>query len=279
MTDPYGPDFRLTGAGSVTRESLAMSGRRDQSRLMFELIEWMHSAGSIAALHGIIRDGISTLVPGECVDLVQCCNRAEDDKIFHAKPDTYTDDEIAYMLAHAAEHPVARAFGAGASGATSVSQCVSDRVWRSSSLYREGGYSRLGLRHEVAVDICGVSQHSLAVMSVVRGGPDFTAGEKEVLNLLRPHVARAWTQARRRSMGLSAKLLREVFPVLSTREAEILFWVVEGKLNAEIAMILRVRLGTVQEHVENIVRKLGMENRHQMTVAVLRACSGPAGIV
>ena len=46
----------------------------------------------------------------------------------------------------------------------------------------------------------------------------------------------------------------------------------------QIAMILQVRLGTVQEHVENIVRKLGMENRHQMTVAVLRACSGSAGI-
>lgn len=252
--------------------------RRDQARRMFDVIEWMHSATSLDALHGIIREGMAGLVPGDCFDLVQCCTRAEDDEVFHAKPDTYTGEEIAYMLAHAAEHPVVGAFSAGVPDAVSISQCVSDRVWRSSPLYREGGYRRLGLRYEMAVEVRGVSQHSLAVMSVVRGGPDFTEGEKEVLSLLRPHIARAWTQARRRSMGLSAKLLREVFPVLSAREAEILFWVVEGKLNAEIAMILQVRLGTVQEHVENIVRKLGMENRHQMTVAVLRACSGSAGI-
>lgn len=239
---------------------------------MFEVVEWMHSATSLAALHRIIREGMTTLIPGDSFDLVQCCNRADDDEIFHAKPGTYTGEEISYMLAHAAEHPAVQAFRAGESGAVTVSQFVSDRVWRSSALYCEGGYRRLGLRYEISMEVRGVSRQSLAAISFVRGGPDFNGREREVLNLIGPHIARAWIQARRRSMGQSPRLLRDLYPGLSAREAEILFWIVEGKLNAEIALILELRLGTVQEHVENIVRKLGMENRHQMTVAVLRAC-------
>lgn len=251
-----------------------MLSRRDHVRRMFEIVEWMHSATSLPVLHGMIREGMSRLIPGDCVDLVHCCSRPENDEFFHAKPGTYTGEEIAYMLAHAADHPVARAFGAGMAGAVSISQCVSDRVWRGSPLYREGGYQRLGLNHEVAVEIQGVSRHGLAVISVVRGGPDFTEREREVLGLLQPHVARALRQVRRSSTDLSPGLVRGHFPCLSAREAEIVFWIIEGKLNPEIAQILQLRLGTVQEHVGNAVRKLGLESRHQLTVAVLRACHG-----
>jgi DNA-binding NarL/FixJ family response regulator len=45
----------------------------------------------------------------------------------------------------------------------------------------------------------------------------------------------------------------------------------EGKQNPEIAIILGLSLGTVQEHVGNLVRKLGQENRHAATVFALRS--------
>ena len=48
---------------------------------------------------------------------------------------------------------------------------------------------------------------------------------------------------------------------LTPREAEVLLWVAEGKTNEEIAIILGAKPGTVRKHVENIHRKLGVENR------------------
>jgi len=59
--------------------------------------------------------------------------------------------------------------------------------------------------------------------------------------------------------------------MLIDREAEVLLWITEGKQNREIAEILERHLTTVQEHVENIVRKLGLENRHPTAVFALRA--------
>ncbi len=48
---------------------------------------------------------------------------------------------------------------------------------------------------------------------------------------------------------------------LTAREAEILFWIAEGKANAEIAIILGMNLPTVKKHVHHVLEKLGVENR------------------
>jgi DNA-binding CsgD family transcriptional regulator len=49
---------------------------------------------------------------------------------------------------------------------------------------------------------------------------------------------------------------------LSVRESEILEWVVQGKTNPEIGMILGISPRTVQKHLEHIYGRLGVENRH-----------------
>lgn len=48
---------------------------------------------------------------------------------------------------------------------------------------------------------------------------------------------------------------------LTPREAEVLFWVSEGKTNAEIAMILDSSRRTVEKHAEHVLEKLNVENR------------------
>ncbi len=48
---------------------------------------------------------------------------------------------------------------------------------------------------------------------------------------------------------------------LTSREAEILSWVVQGKTNPEIGTILGIQLTTVKKHLESIFMKLGVENR------------------
>lgn len=48
---------------------------------------------------------------------------------------------------------------------------------------------------------------------------------------------------------------------LTPREAEVLFWIAQGKSNPEIAVILANTTGTVKKQVASILEKLGTENR------------------
>jgi len=48
---------------------------------------------------------------------------------------------------------------------------------------------------------------------------------------------------------------------LTPREREILYWIGLGKRNREIAVILGISIRTVEKHVQNVLDKLGAENR------------------
>jgi DNA-binding response OmpR family regulator/DNA-binding CsgD family transcriptional regulator len=48
---------------------------------------------------------------------------------------------------------------------------------------------------------------------------------------------------------------------LTAREAEILFWVAQGKTSPEIAAIVSAATATVKRHVHHILHKLGVETR------------------
>ena len=48
---------------------------------------------------------------------------------------------------------------------------------------------------------------------------------------------------------------------LTSREAEVLWWIAQGKSNPDIATILGAGVRTIHKHVENIFRKLGCETR------------------
>jgi DNA-binding CsgD family transcriptional regulator len=65
---------------------------------------------------------------------------------------------------------------------------------------------------------------------------------------------------------LSAQPLRSLG--LTSRQAEVLLWVAQGKTNSEIGLILGLSAGTVHKHLEHIFETLGVETR---TAAALRA--------
>jgi len=48
---------------------------------------------------------------------------------------------------------------------------------------------------------------------------------------------------------------------LTDREAEVLFWLAQGKANSDLCILLNVQLTTVKKHLEKIFQKLGVENR------------------
>lgn len=93
---------------------------------------------------------------------------------------------------------------------------------------------------------------------VLRESRTFREEDRLIFSLLLPHIrtllepppALPNEPARLRALGLTG------------REQEVLFWISEGKRNAEAAAILGISPGTVKRHLENIYRKLGVENRH-----------------
>jgi DNA-binding response OmpR family regulator/DNA-binding CsgD family transcriptional regulator len=56
---------------------------------------------------------------------------------------------------------------------------------------------------------------------------------------------------------------------LTAREAEVLFWIAQGKTSPEIGLILSTATTTVKKHVQHILAKLGVESR--LAAALLAA--------
>lgn len=57
-----------------------------------------------------------------------------------------------------------------------------------------------------------------------------------------------------------AEVLKAELP-LTDREAEVLYWVANGKTNREVAQILELSPRTVNKHLEQVFTKLGVDNR------------------
>ena len=66
-------------------------------------------------------------------------------------------------------------------------------------------------------------------------------------------------------------------PELTPREAEVLFWISQGKSNHDIGVILGAKTGTICKHVEHIFSKLNVENRTSAAVVALETCRSVAG--
>ncbi|MBA4165901.1 MAG: DNA-binding response regulator, partial [Erythrobacter sp.] len=57
------------------------------------------------------------------------------------------------------------------------------------------------------------------------------------------------------------------------REAEVLLWVSYGKTNKTISEILGISPRTVNKHLEQVFRKLGVETRAAATAVAVRIMS------
>lgn len=75
--------------------------------------------------------------------------------------------------------------------------------------------------------------------------------------------------------ALMEALLRS-FP-LTAREAEVLYWVIQGKTNRDIADILSLSPRTVHKHLEHVFEKLGVETRTAAAALALQRIGSPGG--
>lgn len=66
--------------------------------------------------------------------------------------------------------------------------------------------------------------------------------------------------------------LKQQFAVTG-READVLLWIANGKTNREIGQILEMSPRTVNKHLEQIFKKLGVENRTSAAAIAIRCMS------
>ena len=153
--------------------------------------------------------------------------------------------------------------------ALKFSDFYSPQQWHRSQLYNEF-YRQAGVEHLLGV--MSFASKNLTTLNLARPPRtrDFNDRERAFLNVLRPHFDQAVRKARQhRVHGDSARRPLEDYG-LSPREAEVARWLAQGKTNVEIAVILQMRVRTVEKHVERILDRFAVENR---TVAALLIAS------
>jgi DNA-binding CsgD family transcriptional regulator len=102
-------------------------------------------------------------------------------------------------------------------------------------------------------------------------GPGFAVVMQTAAGRLRLHLARragTWMLVLQEPAG-PRQVAAHVKAKLTRRESEVLEWIGRGKMNPEIAIILGTSPRTVQKHVEHILAKLQVENRHAAAVMAM----------
>ena len=242
-------------------------------RPLFDAVYEMNTARDHADFLSAVVTGIARLIPAD-LTTIHVLDRKTQRLVHRMHPECpYREEELAYYSANPGGDPLVSYYEkTGDTKARRTSDVISRKAWLNSPHYincqkRLGFVNVLALPLTIDADIAGG-------LAFNRRGANFTKHHCDLLDEFAPHFMLAWklhpdpwvvekapvesARARLQKLGLTV------------READVLFWMTEGKQNREIATILGRKLSTVQEHVANILVKLKQENRHAATVFALR---------
>jgi DNA-binding CsgD family transcriptional regulator len=245
-----------------------------QWRPLFDAVYEMNTAKDHADFLSAVAQGMSRLIPAEQT-VVHMLDRNTKRMVFRMLPGCrYTEEELGYYAANPGGDPLVSYFErTGDPLAKRTSDVIPTKEYLNTPHYINC-QKRLGFVHTLALPV-KINADVVGALSFDRSRSNFTKRHCALLDAFAPHFILAWD----RHVDPWTAPPEPVEPVrarfqklgLTVREADVLFWMTEGKQNPEIAIILGLSLGTVQEHVGNLVRKLGQENRHAATVFALRS--------
>jgi DNA-binding CsgD family transcriptional regulator len=155
-----------------------------------------------------------------------------------------------------------------------LSEVASRRELHALDLYREL-YKPLGVEYQIAVILPSAAQRVLGI-ALSRGRRDFTAAERDLLNLARPFLIQAYRNALAYT-AMTQGAGRRIAPGelialgLTERQSEVLRLVAMGCSDQDAAGTLGIAVRTVQKHLEHCYRRLGVTNRSQAARAAWEA--------
>jgi len=100
---------------------------------------------------------------------------------------------------------------------------------------------------------------------------------KEILSILRRIVQNrtGWSRRQLRQIGTAKRCrYRSLCPPLTEREAQVLEQIAAGHNNEEIGENLGIDPETVKQHVQSVLRKLGLKDRTQAAYWAIRNACG-----
>jgi DNA-binding CsgD family transcriptional regulator len=150
--------------------------------------------------------------------------------------------------------------------AVKLSDFMTLRQLRRTQVYCDW-FGFFGIDHELEAGIPSPRWHTKTFLFDRAPGRDFSERDRQMLNLLRPHLSRLYEIARLRQSVDGGSLSNPDLP-LTRREREILEYLRRGHTNRQIGQILFISPLTVRRHLESIYAKLGV---HSRTAAALRA--------
>lgn len=137
-----------------------------------------------------------------------------------------------------------------------------------------GEWSR-GWRCQVAAANDTIARHVDEFIRVHHGRR--SADGVELLALLIPHFQQAVTNALLFETNQARRMPPASRSLLTRRETEVSSWIAQGKTNREIGIILGISTRTVEKHLENVLRKLQIENRTTAALQLLGQVNEPVG--
>jgi DNA-binding CsgD family transcriptional regulator len=181
----------------------------------------------------------------------------------------WLNDAMAYRLGDArdevmVEHPIVahQLAHPGSELVLRVSDCISDREFRSSRVYRDLFVPR-GVRYQLAIDTNGDNTVTSGWF-IKRSIRDFTEADLWYAHRLQPILALLDTTYSslpiRRTPSADTDEAR-THTRLTVRELDILTLLADGLSAQQIAHLRRISARTVRKHLENIYKKLDCHDR------------------
>jgi DNA-binding CsgD family transcriptional regulator len=102
---------------------------------------------------------------------------------------------------------------------------------------------------------------------------DFGDRDRQLLDLLAPHLVRLHRAARARAPRPSETSSAEL---LTTRQRQVVRLVADGLTNRQIAVTLSIAVGTVDKHLDNAYAKLGVSSRAAAAASLFKPAGGEA---
>jgi len=168
------------------------------------------------------------------------------------------------------DHPVIRHHQeTGDGSARAISDFLSEDEFHATGIYREV-YARMGAEDQLSFIL--PSPPSVIVgIAMNRTKRSFSDRDKEIVELVRPHLSQAFRDAQLRQNGDPLSTTRLESLGLTEREAEVMRLVVNGQSAAQIAKELVISVHTARNHIAHAYEKLGVRNRAAAVAALLRS--------
>jgi DNA-binding CsgD family transcriptional regulator len=179
-------------------------------------------------------------------------------------------EEVFARYAH--EHPVIRHHRTSDGSPTAISDLVSAEELHGLDLYREV-FARVGAEDQLSFALPSPPGKMIGV-AMNRGRRGFSDRDRELIELVRPHLSQAFRDARERPLADPLAPERLEALGLTRREAQIAGLLVDGRSAAQVASELTISVHTARNHIASIYTKLGVRTRAGAVATILRGGRG-----